>query len=433
MKRGIIILFLLIILTNFSLANQASLSPSDVSVVVDSHAPSIEILSPLNQSYALTILVNYTVIDPTLDSTWYSLDNQPNLTIFGPFELTLTEGGHHLIIYANDSFSRINFSEVSFNINSSLGPYCGNNNCDTNENCSNCPSDCGECSYCGDGNCDSDETCSTCEDDCGECSPDDEEKPPQDNEIIILTRDFTLSPSTLKITSTPGQTQTQKITVENIGETSLNINFEISPTIILFSKLNQENLFLGPGEKKDIGIIFDIPEKTTPNVYTGNILAKSGNLYKALYLSIEIESSEPLFDVLVTIPSEYLTVYPGDIIPAEIEIIDVGNVGIVKTSIEKIIKDFEDKIILEKKQNLSINGKINFTEILNIPKNILPGKYVFYVTVNYENKTAISSQEFEVKTNYPLRILIISIIMGIIIILLIIIYLIKKRKKPKKK
>lgn len=46
---------------------------------------------------------------------------------------------------------------------------CENDICDSTENCSTCPEDCGECQYCGDDFCDYDEDCGNCEEDCGEC------------------------------------------------------------------------------------------------------------------------------------------------------------------------------------------------------------------------------------------------------------------------
>jgi len=48
-------------------------------------------------------------------------------------------------------------------------PTCGNLTCETGENCSNCPADCGACPSCGDGNCNGSETCSSCQTDCGAC------------------------------------------------------------------------------------------------------------------------------------------------------------------------------------------------------------------------------------------------------------------------
>jgi len=46
---------------------------------------------------------------------------------------------------------------------------CGNGNCETGEDSSNCPQDCHAGPECGDGACDDGETCETCEADCGAC------------------------------------------------------------------------------------------------------------------------------------------------------------------------------------------------------------------------------------------------------------------------
>lgn len=46
---------------------------------------------------------------------------------------------------------------------------CGDDICDTGENCNICPGDCKPCSECGDNICHDDETCLTCETDCGSC------------------------------------------------------------------------------------------------------------------------------------------------------------------------------------------------------------------------------------------------------------------------
>ena len=50
-------------------------------------------------------------------------------------------------------------------------PGCGDRVCADDESCSSCPVDCGECppSVCGDGTCDPTEDCAGCPDDCGAC------------------------------------------------------------------------------------------------------------------------------------------------------------------------------------------------------------------------------------------------------------------------
>ncbi|MEA2036607.1 MAG: MopE-related protein, partial [Nanoarchaeota archaeon] len=51
-------------------------------------------------------------------------------------------------------------------------PYCGDSECNGDETCSTCETDCGVCPpTCGDSECNGDETCSTCETDCGVCPP----------------------------------------------------------------------------------------------------------------------------------------------------------------------------------------------------------------------------------------------------------------------
>ena len=56
-------------------------------------------------------------------------------------------------------------------------PYCGDGICSNDENCTNCPEDCGPCpppEHCGNGICEPElgENCKTCSEDCGDCPPD---------------------------------------------------------------------------------------------------------------------------------------------------------------------------------------------------------------------------------------------------------------------
>jgi len=55
--------------------------------------------------------------------------------------------------------------------NGTCGPaHCGDGTCQPEEDCTNCPEDCGECpDMCGDGVCQLFEDCHTCEEDCGPC------------------------------------------------------------------------------------------------------------------------------------------------------------------------------------------------------------------------------------------------------------------------
>jgi len=140
-------LFALLLLIN--IGSSAQLSPSEQSnfrIAVDGDSPIINIISPKNTIYSnqTPLLVNYTIFDITLDSAWYSLNNEKNTSISDLFYLVLQEGNYNLRIYANDSSNRINFSEVSFRINNSI-PLCGDAGCNSGEDCIACPADCGSC------------------------------------------------------------------------------------------------------------------------------------------------------------------------------------------------------------------------------------------------------------------------------------------------
>jgi hypothetical protein len=72
--------------------------------------------------------------------------------------------------------------------------YCGDGDCNSDEDCDSCSEDCGSCeSYCGDGDCNSDEDCDSCSEDCGTCI-----NPPTGGAIVInhLNTDITKIPDT---------------------------------------------------------------------------------------------------------------------------------------------------------------------------------------------------------------------------------------------
>jgi hypothetical protein len=46
---------------------------------------------------------------------------------------------------------------------------CGDGTCQLSEDCNSCPADCGPCYWCGDNYCDPNEDCQSCPEDCGQC------------------------------------------------------------------------------------------------------------------------------------------------------------------------------------------------------------------------------------------------------------------------
>lgn len=84
-------------------------------------APKVKITSPQNQTYT-KISLDFTVNRAT---AWlaYSIDNVANVSIQGPAELSgLPQGGHSIVMYANDSIGNMGSSNTVFFSIDTVGP-----------------------------------------------------------------------------------------------------------------------------------------------------------------------------------------------------------------------------------------------------------------------------------------------------------------------
>ena len=83
----------------------------------DTIAPNIVVLLPQNQSYSSTDIQLTFKINKTATRIAYSLDGQKNVTIIGNVTLpALSNGSHHLTVYATDEVGNTGSKTVYFNI-----------------------------------------------------------------------------------------------------------------------------------------------------------------------------------------------------------------------------------------------------------------------------------------------------------------------------
>ena len=94
-------------------------------VSIDTTIPALAITTPINNTNTTNnvLNVNFTVSDSNLGSCWYSNDTYTinrstgctqNLT-----NITWSEGGHNVTVYGNDSAGNVNFSSITFSVDSS--------------------------------------------------------------------------------------------------------------------------------------------------------------------------------------------------------------------------------------------------------------------------------------------------------------------------
>jgi len=80
-------------------------------------SPALNLISPIQATYLNTsVLLDF--VESNSDNLFYSVDGGANTSISSPTNLSLSQGPHTIILYANNSYG-INSRQVSFNVNTS--------------------------------------------------------------------------------------------------------------------------------------------------------------------------------------------------------------------------------------------------------------------------------------------------------------------------
>jgi len=146
--------------------------------------------------------------------------------------------------------------------------------------------------------------------------------------------------------------------------------------------------------------------------------------------------TEPLFDIFVSIPQQKICA--GRKIRAKVNLINLGKVEVLDGFMTYWIINENNTLISELKDTRRIKDKETFTIEMKIPSSASEGIYRLYAQIDYEDKTAVAGESFEVmnesyckiyisKYIYFILIAIVSLIIIILIILLI------RRMKNKKR
>ena len=104
--------------------NREGWASSNFTLNIDTINPNIQIIFPEDNTNhtSNTIDVNYNVSDGNLESCWYSNDTYAgNISLANCVNITTvtwSQGYHNVTVYANDSFSKLNSSSVTFFIDS---------------------------------------------------------------------------------------------------------------------------------------------------------------------------------------------------------------------------------------------------------------------------------------------------------------------------
>jgi len=208
----------------------------------------------------------------------------------------------------------------------------------------------------------------------------------------------------------------QRVTIVNFGELSTKVSIDVIGLENIIRVINPV-FSMGAGETHIV--VFDVLAKNA-GVYTGQLVirTKEGSVFVPVI--IEAETKQVLFDLSLDIKPKL--VVPGEKISVQATLFNLNEIGLVNVEVSYIIKDFEDKTILEENEMVSIETQATLVKTFTIPEDIAFGEYVFIVQVSYGGTVGTSSELFTVgkleapaqtqKTNNLL-------LMGIVIIIIV--------------
>jgi len=251
---------------------------------------------------------------------------------------------------------------------------------------------------CGNGICESGEDCSNCPSDCGTCpSPAPSPSPAGGGGGgISIVRGFTVEPDFIKVSLRQGETITRTLGIYNHGGSTLNFEIDLQE-LRDFILLSDEFFTLKPGESKILTLDFTAAINEKPDVYADLILIKTRDITKSVRTIIEVESREAILDVNLSVLDEYKVVSKGDVVKADIVLSNLGDLKPIDVFLNYAIKDFYGNVLTQREESLKIEDFLRITRELKLPENAPEGSYVFYTKVLYENTTAIGSDLFDVR------------------------------------
>jgi len=310
--------------------------------------------------------------------------------------LSLNSGGDEELVINPDNYIEGFFSGVQ--VLSSCGngiletPYeeCDDGNYVSGDGCS---ATCTIEVVCGDGHCNGGETCSSCSADCGTC----EVKPPTEptkgginisvdpTEIKIYMLVNSNIEESVGITNL--RNSSANFSVSSSGfDSDLIVNFWDTQTRRWVSSFS---LTLSGGGIENLRIRFSAPPLT--GVYNGTILIDG----KRVNVNVTVQEKLLLFDSNIIVLNDNYLVPQGDKLRTSVTLIPLGDKERMDVTLNYIIKDYEGHIYLTRSETVLIKNQVNFKR--NFDTGILPlGQYIVGLELIYPNGVAPSSAHFEV-------------------------------------
>jgi len=229
-----------------------------------------------------------------------------------------------------------------------------------------------------------------------------------------------VEPSIMRVSIKLWDVVEKTVSVSNVGSEALDVNVELRGLENILS-LKEESFSLEAFQKRIINAVLDASgEGIKPGVYNGKVVFSAEDVRKEITLIVEVETKKVIFDVKTNIPSEYKSVNKGKDISANIDLYNLEGVQEASIRMAYQIRDSEGNIIVNEEEIITAGDDISFTKEMDLPDDVIEGKYVFVVMAKYSDSVGTASDVFEVKVRELFAPVDYSIILAMIIVILII-------------
>ncbi|MBI3623716.1 hypothetical protein HY212_06595 [Candidatus Pacearchaeota archaeon] len=244
---------------------------------------------------------------------------------------------------------------------------------------------------------------------------------------------FNVTPEFLTATIFKEEGKSFDIKIKNTGSVLANITAE-AQNLTEMAILNEDNFQLKVGEEKTVRLYLYALKSAKPGVYFGKISFKSGTVERKVNIVLEVKERESLFDIKISVPNRYKSVYAGQDIKALVDMLNVGLYGAnVDVELYLYITNFDKFIIYESsKEVIAVKTNVSTERILHVPLGTQKGPYIVLGEARYGNITVASYDTFNVVEKKYLKASYVLIIIAILIIIFLILFILWKRRKKRK-
>jgi parallel beta-helix repeat protein len=183
----------------------------------------------------------------------------------------------------------------------------------------------------------------------------------------------------------------EELTLTNLMIFEQDVGLEVKG-VKSFVTLEEYDLTLDKEEEMSLEVYVVSGEET--GTFTGMINVSGNNTVVEVPIVIGVDTINVLFDAKIDLPVDLDMVKPGDVLPAQITVFNVGTPRKVDVLLNYYMKDMDNNVLWQGQETVAVEGQYSFTKPFNVPYDLESGLYVLALDVVYVNSVATSSTMF---------------------------------------